>query len=66
MFGLYYLNKKDNRKLLLDYSFNGFPMLKNFPVIGNIEIIFNYFDIWITYQKLTSSESTKYEINYDF
>ena len=51
MFGIQYLNKKDNRSLLLDYSRNEFPMLKDFPCEGYYEIYYDFFENKLTYVK---------------
>lgn len=51
MFGVHYLNKKDNRSLLLDYSRNEFPMLKDFPCEGYYEIYYDFFENRLTYVK---------------
>lgn len=51
MFGLQYENKKDNRSLLLDYSRNEFPMLKDFPTEGFYEIYYDFFENKIQYIK---------------
>ena len=49
MYGINYLNKNDNRSLLLDYSRNEFPMLKDFPVEGFYEIYYDFFENKLTY-----------------
>ena len=41
MFGIVFKNKSDSRKLLLDYSFVGFPLLKTFSLTGYFELFFN-------------------------
>lgn len=41
MFGLLFLNNKDLRRILNDYGFKGFPLLKDFPVFGYKEIWYN-------------------------
>lgn len=51
MFGLNFINKKDNRSLLLDYSRNEFPMLKDFPTEGYYEIYYDFFENKIDYFK---------------
>jgi len=51
MYGINYLTKNDNRSLLLDYSRNEFPMLKDFPVEGFYEIYFDFFENKLTYIK---------------
>lgn len=42
MFGLFFINNKDLRRLLTDYGFKGHPLQKNYPLIGYYEIF--YFD----------------------
>jgi len=42
MMGAFFYNKLDNRKLLLDYSFIGFPLLKIYPSAGFIELIYSF------------------------
>ena len=51
MYGLNYLNKKDSRSLLLDYSRNEHPLLKDFPCEGYYEIYFDFFENKINYVK---------------
>lgn len=49
MFGIQYTDKKDNRSLLLDYSRNEFPMLKDFPTEGYYEIYYDFFENKLQY-----------------
>jgi NADH dehydrogenase (ubiquinone) Fe-S protein 3 len=49
MYGLSYDNKKDVRSLLLDYSRNEFPMLKDFPTEGYNDIYYNFFENKLKY-----------------
>jgi NADH:ubiquinone oxidoreductase subunit C len=44
MFGINFINKKDTRPLLLDYSKSEFPMLKDFPSEGYQDIYFDFFE----------------------
>ncbi len=37
MFGLFFFENYDLRRILLDYGFNGFPLQKDFPVVGFVE-----------------------------
>lgn len=41
MFGVFFLNHIDLRRLLTDYGFVGHPLRKDFPLIGFIEARFN-------------------------
>lgn len=49
MFGVYYTFKKDQRILLLDYSKNETPFLKDFPCEGYSDIYYNFFENNLTY-----------------
>lgn len=51
MYGLNYTNKKDCRPLLLDYSKNENPMLKDFPTEGEYDIYYNFFENKLMYIK---------------
>jgi len=44
MSGVNFVFKKDIRKLLLDYSKNENPLLKDFPVEGFSEIFYDFFE----------------------
>ena len=49
MFGVIYTNKKDIRNLLLDYSRNEYPMLKEFPCEGYYDLYFDFFNDQLQY-----------------
>jgi NADH:ubiquinone oxidoreductase subunit C len=49
MVGINFNLKKDSRPLLLDYSRNEFPMLKDFPTEGYYDIYYNFFENKLTY-----------------
>jgi NADH/F420H2 dehydrogenase subunit C len=38
MFGLYFTNHPDLRRILTDYGFEGFPLRKDFPLSGYVEV----------------------------
>lgn len=38
MFGIYFYNHPDLRRILTDYGFEGFPLLKNWPLSGYLEV----------------------------
>ena len=38
MFGIFFRNHKDLRRILTDYGFEGYPFRKDFPQIGFIEV----------------------------
>jgi len=38
MFGIFFVNHFDLRRILTDYGFWGFPLRKDFPLVGYLEI----------------------------
>jgi NADH-quinone oxidoreductase subunit C len=38
MYGIYFINHKDLRRILTDYGFRGFPLRKDFPLTGFYEL----------------------------
>ena len=56
MLGINFLNKVDSRRLMLDYSFEGCPLLKNFPAIGYEEVIYSTTERWVTYRFFRNSD----------
>lgn len=41
LFGIYFINHPDLRRLLTDYGFSGFPLRKDFPLSGYTEIFYS-------------------------
>lgn len=41
MFGIFFKNHKDLRRILTDYGFEGFPLRKDFPQTGYVELRYN-------------------------
>jgi len=38
LFGIYFVNHSDLRRILTDYGFEGHPLRKDFPLTGYIEL----------------------------
>ncbi len=38
MYGIFFKNNLDLRRILTDYGFQGFPLRKDFPLSGYVEI----------------------------
>jgi NADH:ubiquinone oxidoreductase subunit C len=38
MFGIFFYNHPDLRRILTDYGFEGFPFRKDFPLSGYVEL----------------------------
>ena len=49
MYGVYFHLKSDTRKLLLDYTFTEFPMLKDFTCENSQDVFYNIFDEKVSY-----------------
>ena len=56
MFGVLYNFKSDSRRLLLDYSKDESPMLKNFPCSGLQECYYDIFENQISYLDIVNIE----------
>lgn len=57
MFGIFFFNNLDLRRILTDYGFKGFPLRKDFPVVGFVEIFFNFTTQNLTYTALELVQS---------
>ena len=42
MFGIFFKNNYNLKKILTNYGFDGYPLRKDFPQIGYVEIKYNY------------------------
>lgn len=51
-YGLYFFFNHDLRRLLLDYGFKGYPLQKNFPLSGYIELYYDEVIKKIIYEKV--------------
>ena len=56
MFGIFFLNHPDLRRVLTDYGFDGFPLRKDFPLTGYIEIRYDDEKSNIVYEPLEMSQ----------
>lgn len=52
LFGIYYILHTDLRRILTDYGFKGFPLRKDFPLSGFIELKYDDSKKTITYTKI--------------
>ncbi len=55
LFGISFKNHPDLRRILTDYGFNGFPLRKDFPLSGNVEVRYDISSKKVIYEpvKLT-------------
>jgi NADH-quinone oxidoreductase subunit C len=41
MYGIFFLENNDLRRILTDYGFVGYPLRKDFPLTGYLEVIYD-------------------------
>ena len=63
MYGLYFKNHKDLRRILTDYGFEGFPLRKDFPQSGYVELRYNNDNKHLVYEPVELSQAYR---NFDF
>lgn len=56
MFGIFFYNHPDLRRILTDYGFVGFPLRKDFPLTGYLEVRFDEKKKNIVYETLEISQ----------
>jgi len=52
MLGVNFRGKLDGRRLLLDYSLEGYPLLREFPTMGFKELSYCSLERWVKYEIL--------------
>jgi NADH:ubiquinone oxidoreductase subunit C len=60
MFGIYFLNHIDLRRILTDYGFNGFPFRKDYPLTGYIELRYDDEKKLVIYELLEMSQEFRF------
>jgi NADH:ubiquinone oxidoreductase subunit C len=50
LFGIFFFKHKDLRRILTDYGFEGFPLRKDFPLTGYIELRYSEEALGIVYE----------------
>lgn len=53
MFGIIYLNHPDLRRILTDYGFRGYPLRKDFPLAGFVELKYDSITKRISYSPIS-------------
>lgn len=52
MFGIVFRDHWDLRRILTDYGFDGFPLRKDFPLIGFFEVYFDFEQQCVSYKEV--------------
>ena len=56
MYGIWFNNHPDLRRILTDYGFDNFPLRKDFPLVGFFEVIYSFKKKRIVYQPCEFSQ----------
>nr|AHA41644.1 NADH dehydrogenase subunit 9 [Acavomonas peruviana]AHA41675.1 NADH dehydrogenase subunit 9 [Acavomonas peruviana] len=59
MMGLYFQNHPDMRRILTDYGFKGFPLRKDFPLVGYTHLVYDYSNKRCIYKNLSLTQIQK-------
>lgn len=63
MFGLFFINQNNLTRILTDYGFIGFPLRKNFPLLGFIELKYSAVKNRVVYENIGFSQEYR---NFNF
>ncbi|KAN0016439.1 hypothetical protein ACTFIU_006406 [Dictyostelium citrinum] len=63
MFGIYFEKHPDLRRILTDYGFVGYPLKKDFPITGYLEVYYDVADKKIIYKPIELMQEYR---NYNF
>lgn len=62
MFGIFFKQNNDLRRILTDYGFEGFPLRKDFPVFGFIEKYYSISENIIISNKISLIQEFRFDI----
>lgn len=64
MFGVFFFQHPDLRRLLTDYGFSGYPLRKDFPLTGYLELWYSSFTNKLLYLPVSLPQEFR-EFTYD-
>lgn len=69
-FGIFFFENKDLRRILTDYGFRGFPLRKDFPITGYVDVYYDdnqkrvcYHNLELTQEYRTYNFKSNWDIN---
>lgn len=60
MFGIFFKNHPDLRRILTDYGFEGFPFRKDFPLSGYVELRYDSEKRVVIYELLELTQEFRF------
>jgi len=57
MFGIFFKNHPDLRRILTDYNFKGFPLKKDFPLTGFLEVFYSTIENNLFYKSVKLTQA---------
>ena len=63
LFGIYFLNHPDLRRIMTDYNFEGHPLRKDFPLTGHTEVRYDDLEKKVVYEPVQLNQEFR---NFDY